>query len=108
VGIGGQAPRSSGFLGSREDSHDQVRCRIRTERSAIDKERLSGPVDDFEGLMAEGTNPRKRHLLRCLVKKVLVHDRLTVEVWYGLLNSSQVSRLQNLAPQGGLESPTLR
>jgi hypothetical protein len=58
--------------------------------------------------MAEGTNPRKMQLLRCLVKNVLVHDRLTVEVWYGLPNSSQVSRLENLALQGGLELPTLR
>ena len=49
--------------------------------------------------MAEGTNPQKKHLLRRLVKKVLVHDRRTVEVWYGLPNSSQVSRPGNLAPR---------
>ena len=69
---------------------------------------LSGLVANFEGVMAEGTNPQKKHLLRRLVKKVLVHDRRTVEVWYGLPNSSQVSRPGNLAPQVGLEPTTLR
>ena len=80
----------------------------RLELPAIDKEMLSGLVANFEGVMAEGTNPQKKHLLRRLVKKVLVHDRRTVEVWYGLPNSSQVSRPGNLAPRAGLEPATLR
>ena len=51
---------------------------------------LSGLVDNCEDVMAEGTNPQKKHLLRRLVKKVLVHDRRKVEVWYGLPNPSSV------------------
>ena len=38
------------------------------------------------------------------MKKVLIHDRRTVEVWYGLPNSSQVSRPGDLAPRDGLFS----
>ena len=36
--------------------------------------------------MAEGPNPKKKHLLHRLVKKVLIHSRQTIEVWYGLPN----------------------
>jgi len=60
--------------------------RERLELPALDKEMLSALVDNFEEVMAEGTNPQKKHLLRRLVKKVLVHDRRTIEVWYGLPN----------------------
>ena len=38
--------------------------------------------------MAEGPNPKKKHLLHRLVKKV-VHSRQTIEVWYGLPNSQR-------------------
>ena len=82
--------------------------RKRLELPVIDREMLSGLVSNFEGVMAEGTNPQKKHLLRRLVKKVLIHDRRTVEVWYGLPNSSQVSRPGELAPQVRLELTTLR
>ncbi len=37
----------------------------------------------FQALRPITPDPPKRHLLRQLVKKVLVHDRRTVEVWYG-------------------------
>ncbi len=39
--------------------------------------------------MAEGPNPKKKHLLRQLVKKVLIHNRETVEIWYALPNSQR-------------------
>jgi len=38
------------------------------------------------GSWPRGRPPQKKHLLHRLVKKVLVHDRRTVEVWYGLPN----------------------
>ena len=82
--------------------------RNRLELPAIDREMLSGLVSNFEGVMAEGTNPQKKHLLRRLVKKVLIHDWRTVEVWYGLPNSSQVSRPGEMAPRAGLEPATSR
>ena len=81
--------------------------RRRLELPAIDRDMLSDPVANFEDVMAEGTNPQKKHLLRRLVKKVLVHDRRTVEVWYGLPNPSSVSRPGNLAPLLGLISNSL-
>lgn len=69
---------------------------------------ISSLVDGFEKVMAEGTNPQKKDFLRRLVKKVLDHDRRTVEVWYGLPNPPSVRTLSNLAPRGGLEPPTRR
>ena len=76
------------------------------ELPAIDREMLSGLVDDFEKVMAEGTNPQKKDLLRRLAKKVLVHDRRTVEVWYGLPNQPSVRTPGNMAPEAGLEPAT--
>ena len=44
-------------------------------------------MDNFEKVMAEGPNPKKKHLLHRLVKKVLIHSRQTIEIWYALPNS---------------------
>ena len=74
--------------------------RKRLELPAVDREMLSGLVDNFEQVIAEGTNPQKKHLLRHLVKKVLVHNRRTVEIWYGLPNSPSVRTPAHKAPQG--------
>ena len=71
--------------------------RKRLALPAIDKEMLSDLVANFEEVMAEGTNPQKKHLLRRLVKKVLVHDRRTVEVWYGVPNTPSIRIPGNLA-----------
>lgn len=61
--------------------------RQRLELPAIDREMLSGLVDNFEHVIAEGSDAQKKDLLRRLVKKILVHDRRTIEVWYGLPNA---------------------
>ena len=82
--------------------------RKRLALPVIDKETLSGVVANFEDVMAAGTTPQQKHVLHHLVKKVLVHDRRTVEVWYGLPNPPSVSRPGKLAPQAGLEPATLR
>ena len=71
------------------------------EFPAIDREMLSGLLDNFEDVMAEGTNPQKKDLLRRLVKKVLVHDKRTIEIRYVLPNQSSVRTLGNLPPHGG-------
>ena len=63
--------------------------RERLELSAIDRETLASLVDNFENVMAEGPNPKKKHLLHLLVKKVLIHSRKTVEIWYVLPNSQR-------------------
>jgi len=44
-------------------------------------------VDEFEETVEKGSNPKKNHLLRRLVKKVLIHSRQTIEIWYALPNS---------------------
>jgi hypothetical protein len=59
----------------------------------------------FEGVRGddgEGPNPKKKHLLHLLVKKVLIHDRRTVEIWYGLSNRTLVRTPGHLAPWAGL------
>jgi hypothetical protein len=74
--------------------------------------------------MAEGPNPlslsaihglrdmlpsmaaKKKHLLHRLVKKVLIHDRRTIEIWYGLPNQASVRTPAHLAPRAGLEPAT--
>ncbi len=58
--------------------------RERLELPAIDKEMLRSLVNNFEKVMAEDPNPKKKHLLHQLVKKVLIHRRDTIEVWYSL------------------------
>ena len=75
--------------------------RERLELPAIDKEMLRSIVDNFEKVMAEGPNPKKKHLLHQLVKKVLIHDRRTIEVWYCLPNRASVRRADYLAPRVG-------
>ena len=80
--------------------------RERLELPAIDREMLSRLVDKFEEVLAEGTNPQKKHLLRQLVKKVLIHDRRTIEIWYGLPNQASVRTPGHLAPRAGLEPAT--
>lgn len=75
--------------------------RKRLELPAIDRAMLSALIDDFEEVMASGMNPQKKHLLKRLVKKVLVSNRRTVEIWYGLPNHTPVRTPGNLAPATG-------
>jgi hypothetical protein len=58
------------------------------------------------GEFAEGPNPKKKHLLHRLVKKVLIYDRRTIEIWYGLPNQASVRTPAHLAPWAGLEPAT--
>ncbi len=67
---------------------------------------LAELVDQFEKVIAEGTNPQKKDLLHRLVKKVLVHDRRTVEVLHGLPKQPSVHTPGNWTPEEGLEPPT--
>ncbi|MBN1884921.1 MAG: hypothetical protein JW876_05310, partial [Candidatus Krumholzibacteriota bacterium] len=69
-----------------DEKQDLEARRERLELPAIDKEMMATLVDQFDRVMAEGPNPKKKDLLRRLVKKVLVHDRRTIEIWYGLPN----------------------
>jgi site-specific DNA recombinase len=60
--------------------------RRKLELPAIDQEMLSGLVARLEEVMAEGTKAQRKDLLRRMVKKVLIHDRRTIEIWYALPN----------------------
>lgn len=80
--------------------------RERLELPAIDREMLASIVDNFEKVMAEGPNPNKKHPLHRLVKKVLIHDRRTIEIWCGLANQTSVRTPGYLAPWAGLEPAT--
>jgi hypothetical protein len=68
---------------------------------ALDGEMLARLVDNFEEVMAEGTNPQKKDPFRHLVKKVLIHDRRTIEICYALPSQASVRRQGHLAPHGG-------
>jgi len=72
----------------------------------VDKEMLEGILSEFDETMAAGTNPQKKHLLRRVVKKVLIHDRRTIEVWYCLPKRASVRTADYLAPRAGLEPAT--
>jgi len=52
-------------------------------------------------VFAAGTDSNKKDLLHRLVKKVLIHDKRTIEVWYALPNQALVRTPSNLAPRGG-------
>ena len=73
--------------------------RERLELPELDRAALAKMVDEIEQTMKCGTNPQKKHLLQSVVKKVLVHDRRTIEVWYGLPNAPVVGTPGYLAPR---------
>ncbi|MHC4060005.1 MAG: recombinase family protein [Planctomycetota bacterium] len=73
--------------------------RKQLELPAIDRKMLCGLIDNFEKVLARGTNPQKKHLIQQLVKKVRVHNKNKVEVWYGVPGDSQVSTPGRMAPR---------
>lgn len=73
--------------------------RERLELPPLDRETLEWLVEHFDQVMATGTNPQKKHLLHQLVKKVLVSDRDTIEVWYFLPEQTSVRTATNMAPR---------
>ena len=73
--------------------------RARLELPAIDRQMLSSLVDEFEKVMAAGTNAQRKDLLHRVVKKVLIRDRHTVEVWYALPNRGAIEYWNNWLPR---------
>ncbi|MBE0558258.1 MAG: hypothetical protein IH628_13585 [Proteobacteria bacterium] len=76
--------------------------RERLKLPAIDREMLASIMDNFEKVMAEGPNPKNKHLLHQLVKKVLIHSRETVEIWYALPNSQRFANCNTRLTSLGL------
>ena len=100
-----------GALSSRveELADEQRQLEMRSRRLAlpvIERKAIAELLDRFKEVMDAGTNPQKKHLLHCLVKKVRVHDRGTIEVWYCLPQQTSVRTPVNLAPAVGLEPTT--
>jgi hypothetical protein len=81
-----------------EKRHLETR-RQRLELPALDHATLSALVDNFENVMAEGTNPQRKHLVQRLVGRVLVHDKEKVEVWYKLPDSHGFENRNNWLPR---------
>ncbi len=86
---------------------DLEKRRERLSLPELDREFLRKTLADFEEVLASAENAKKKHLLRQLVKKVLVHSRDTVEVWYGLPGPDPARIAGIMAPRVGLE-PTPR
>lgn len=72
------------------------------ELPAIDRQMLASLLDQFDKVLATGTGDQRKDLLHRLVKKVLVHDRRTVEVWYALPNRGDLAISNTWLP--GLDS----
>ena len=73
--------------------------RERMSLPEMDHEFLQKTLADFEEVLASAENAKKKHLLRQLVKKVLVHSRDTVEVWYRLPGPDPARIAGIMAPQ---------
>ncbi len=90
-----------------EGLHDQKReldeKMKQLELPMIDRKMLCGLIDNFEQVLAGGTNPQRKHLIQQLVKKVRVHNKNKVEIWYGVPGGPPVSTPGGMAPQTGLE-----
>ena len=80
--------------------------RERLSLPELDREFLREMLANFEEVMATAENAKKKHLLRQLVKKVLIHSRDTVEVWYGLPAPDRTRIAGIMAPPPGLEPGT--
>ena len=71
----------------------------KTDPESIVREILT----NLEGLVDVLPGAQKKHLLRLLVKKVLIRDQSAVEVWYRLPQDPGVRTLSNLVAPRGLE-----
>ena len=80
--------------------------RERLSLPAMDREFLRRTLDSFEEATASEENAKKKHLLRRLVKKVLVHNRDTIEIWYGLPEPDPARIEGRMAPAAGFEPAT--
>jgi len=71
--------------------------RKQIELPAIDNEMLKNLVEHLDKVMADAPNPQKKYLMKRLIKKVVVHDRRTVEIWYCLPNRDSFYRCGHMA-----------
>ena len=87
---------------------DEERQTLREKRTTLDlpaikTDFLHEILSNLRGV-AEAVPPQqKKHLLHLLVKKVLIRDKRTFEVWYRLPQFPEVRTLSNLVAPRGLE-----
>ena len=55
----------------------------------LSREMVAALLADFNQALAKGTNAEKKQLLQLTVKKVLVHDRESIEIWYAVPNAER-------------------
>jgi hypothetical protein len=53
----------------------------------LTREMVAALLSDFERILAQGTHAERRHILQRVVKKVLVHERESIEIWYAVPNA---------------------
>ena len=70
---------------------------------AIKQDFIDQILTNLQGVVDAVPGAQKKHLLRLLVKKVLIQDRRTAEIWYRLPQESPVRILSDLVPRTGLE-----
>jgi site-specific DNA recombinase len=73
--------------------------RGRLELPAVDRDMLNKWAEAFERTMKEGTNPQKKDAIQRIVKRVLVQDRRTFDVWYVLPNAPRFADWNNWLPE---------
>lgn len=90
------------------ERHGLEARRERLELPVIDREMLTTLVDNFDKVITTGPNAQKKDLLRRMVKKILIHDRKTVEVWYGLPNTRGFEDWNKNLPESGAHGNSSR
>jgi len=73
-------------------------------KNKIDADGFKAYLDALNVTLAEGGNEAKKHLLRLLVEKVIVHDRGHVECWFKLPDGSTVQNALENAKTGEANS----
>ncbi len=87
---------------------DEEREALRTQRQSLDLPALKTDflheiLSNLREVVEAVPNPQKKHLLHLLVKKVLVKNRCTFEVWYRLPQFPGVRTLGIMVAPRGLE-----
>lgn len=81
-------------------------CRESLALPILDKKHLAGLLENFDQVLEAGTGEQRKHLFHKLVKKVLIHEKRKIEVWYRLPNPTSIRTLEQVAPRVGLEPTT--
>jgi site-specific DNA recombinase len=73
------------------DALNASRANLDARRASLEIVPLTGEllaalIEDFDRVLAAGTNEQKKHLLHRMVKEVRVHERTSVEIHYAVPN----------------------